>query len=1170
MVSEWLTNEVAVPRRLLDALNDDRLVVFAGAGISIPAPTRLPGFEALARALAANAGYPHVLDDPSKIDAFLGRVEDYSGGNVHRMAEELLAPHGRRGNRLHNLIIELSATASLRVVTTNFDPYLSRAAKRARLRNREFVGPAVPLGHSFSGLVYLHGKFPLADNDSVVLTDRDFGEAYVTGGWATRFLTSMFSTYTVLFVGYSGTDTVMRYLTRSLPPAGIEHFAFVPTSELDKWEGLGVTPIPFPIERRFAALPEALDAWKNSVSTTHIGRLEKISRIVEQGPSLSALDESYLSSAFMRVETLQHFLAVADPSVWLRWCAERGDLDDLWKKSVERGTDEAYAWAEWCGRSVEGSDPLLLFRVIHQHGGGVADALWSAIWRTLITEYPQPHVAGPYLSVLLQGASRSRRLELSLLLLQAASSDREGAMRLLEWAVTPTPAFEKSMWSLSEDYDVRIDFDVNGDRHHAKVAWQRLLPLSSSESSAMMMICIGLLTSSSGASRHFSGRPLDPISTGRAAIEPHNQDQYGDRCQLLIDVARESVRGQAELWQQEFLPVLRWMLQSSSTVVQRLALDALHHFHSMQVDTAVRLVLDHKLLFDHRVKHEVFRLLAAFYPKASKSTKEALLKIASQSHAVAPDVPSDYERYNLLVWLSKLDASDEATRKALERIQEENPAFEPRENPDFESFFFEFGTGEKAEKAPVSGRLSKESAESIIQEVRGFNEEFPQEWLQELAEAASSAPRIEKLLRGLGESNLWSEELWDILLPALEKCAAPGDMAGLLEVLANHPSRTRYLYSLESLISKAWSDKAPQKVDDVKPVLAALYKLWQSVGAASEPEGDQEPDAYSSARSSARGRLALHYLQGMGVLARIAPETPVLAGEIRGVIESMIGNERDLHTVTILAGSTGWFFSEYEDWADNKLLPLFDWTLSPEVAAATWSGFLNGSSWSSHTVEKLSESVRSGYSWVSRYIPEAMPAFVDHHSFLFSSGLLPDNDPTWVDAFTLAATVEERELWIDSVSRRYGDTGPSPEAWRRLLTYWARRARNTPIGLDGIEVNALLQWLFLTETSLPEALAVLLSSPIPRAPDEGSRINFDYNKLPVTQYPAECGKVLTRVLQGCAVGAWLGQGLEPIVRHLGRSGARAEALSVVNELVRLGVAGAIGWLDPTAEGSAAL
>ena len=37
----------------------------------------------------------------------------------------------------------------------------------------------------------------------MVLTDADFGRAYLTEGWAQRFLVDVFREFTVLFIGYS-------------------------------------------------------------------------------------------------------------------------------------------------------------------------------------------------------------------------------------------------------------------------------------------------------------------------------------------------------------------------------------------------------------------------------------------------------------------------------------------------------------------------------------------------------------------------------------------------------------------------------------------------------------------------------------------------------------------------------------------------------------------------------------------------------------------------------------------------------------------------------------------------------------------------------------------------------------------------------------------------------
>ncbi|KUK82574.1 MAG: hypothetical protein XD96_0775 [Petrotoga mobilis] len=95
-----------------------------------------------------------------------------------------------------------------------------------------YRAPALPLGHQFSGIIYLHGCVDQKPEE-LILTDKDFGRVYLTEGWATRFLVEVFGNYKVLFVGYSHNDLPMEYLGRGLPPE-TTRFALVPEEETEK------------------------------------------------------------------------------------------------------------------------------------------------------------------------------------------------------------------------------------------------------------------------------------------------------------------------------------------------------------------------------------------------------------------------------------------------------------------------------------------------------------------------------------------------------------------------------------------------------------------------------------------------------------------------------------------------------------------------------------------------------------------------------------------------------------------------------------------------------------------------------------------------------------------------------------------------------------------------
>ena len=74
---------IEFPQPLLDALHDRRLVVFAGAGVSMGPPANLPDFDELAHQISEGTGQARRESEP--VDEFLRRLKD-AGTDVHRLA----------------------------------------------------------------------------------------------------------------------------------------------------------------------------------------------------------------------------------------------------------------------------------------------------------------------------------------------------------------------------------------------------------------------------------------------------------------------------------------------------------------------------------------------------------------------------------------------------------------------------------------------------------------------------------------------------------------------------------------------------------------------------------------------------------------------------------------------------------------------------------------------------------------------------------------------------------------------------------------------------------------------------------------------------------------------------------------------------------------------------
>jgi len=335
----WITGETEINNLVLKALIEDNLVLFVGAGISKASPSSLPLFDELVRDVCKITDNTEYLTPTEKsvkknainligLDGILGRISDRMGGTGNTLNDEIekilsVAFAEGRVNPFHQAIIELAkASPTFRVVTTNQDRLLEWKGFGLADSISVYNAPALPEGTDFKGIVNLHGS--ISDPEKMIFTDRDFGKAYITKQYCSRFLTELFAKFTVLFIGYSHDDPLMKYHARGLGAS--KRYILTDDPNNSKWEVLGIKTVGYKktsSQNKHGEVPNILNAMTNYVTMSPSAKRNKIKSIVEKGPQpYTNPEKSFIRDVFLDdsdrvIEKIEFFFSNINDYQWL-------------------------------------------------------------------------------------------------------------------------------------------------------------------------------------------------------------------------------------------------------------------------------------------------------------------------------------------------------------------------------------------------------------------------------------------------------------------------------------------------------------------------------------------------------------------------------------------------------------------------------------------------------------------------------------------------------------------------------------------------------------------------------------------------------------------------------------------------------------------------------------
>lgn len=323
---QFVINGPDIPEALLQAHEEGRVVFFCGAGISYPAG--LPTFKGLVQDIYRLTGttlFPpeQKAYDKDQFDATLDLLERRLPGQRHQLRAALMQAlkpnlNLKGATDTHKALLQLSQNhddGALRLVTTNFDRIFQRVAKRNKQHLVTYAAPMLPIPKKsrWNGLIHLHGLLPEHNDENalnrLVVTSGDFGLAYLTERWASRFVSELFRNYVVCFVGYSINDPVLRYMMDALAADRVlgedtpQAYALgdcEPGQEIDKtdeWNAKGVTPILYekPIGTHdHSALHCTLKAWAETYRNGILGKERIVVDNAMARPSASTRQDDFV------------------------------------------------------------------------------------------------------------------------------------------------------------------------------------------------------------------------------------------------------------------------------------------------------------------------------------------------------------------------------------------------------------------------------------------------------------------------------------------------------------------------------------------------------------------------------------------------------------------------------------------------------------------------------------------------------------------------------------------------------------------------------------------------------------------------------------------------------------------------------------------------------------
>ena len=1192
-----------IPDALLEAQELGKLVIFAGAGVSMGSPSDLPSFKGLVKKIAATHPLAATIDNPqTRLDRFLSDLS-LAGVEVERLCRTHINIPSSRPTELHRSLLGLFLRPEhVRIVTTNFDNHFKSAAEAHDLKLDHYYAPALPLGDAFCGVVHLHGS--ISRPEPLVLSAEDFGRAYLTQGWAREFLERLFEEFTTLFVGYSHDDLPVEYLARGMAGRSrASRFALAATGVNEQWASQGISEIGFQKLDQgdpFQNLNDGVRRWAEFSEKQPTEIAERVKNIVCASENLAPdrSETSLLLRCLMREDSCHFFTNAAKGWRWVSWLQEQGVLAPLFHATPRQESGPQSRLAGWLADQLldEETDRGLL--LLLTHGGTFGSQLRRDLCRRLslapMATWQRPLIQKWALllattcplgeeSSLWQWLSKGSAVAprtLGVVLLQ-----RLTALRL---TMTSEPDLKRLMESEGDSVPpdtAAVEISMAVDEHELRSAWvSGFKPLIAELREPLMVLMENRLReaySLNGASI-VGSCSSDPFCY-RGRIYAREAHRIGPSINPILDFFLDLI--DAKECAAMHIPeprIVAWLV-SGVPVLVRTGLYALHLSTEIQESRKVDLLRETHLIYPavFGATHEAWLVISGAYGGLDEGTRKTLWDSVDEGPVgqcpaqvdVASWAKFCENRVRSLTWIlgTKHQNCPEAAR-ALAALKRRYPEFIGTEGMDQA-----FSTGGEIQEGSRSPKTVVDLLSTAPSDLLGYLLEYvggippfepSREGLLHTVGTAcvQNAMWAIDLLQCMADSQKWGSDLWTEIFWRIGVSQVPPDkLSWLLDLFEGELAESAELDALthflfQGLDMSAENRPAPEALDRL---IAVSLKAWRrAVVESQEAVGPFKDRKWGhESINSAAGRIVEFWL----IVHAIDRGRPgrVVTGFANWILEPLA----EIISGSSMAARLGraalglHLRATYEidpAWASTTLFQKLSFVSVGEEAFLLWEPHVRHGKLSRDLILRMPVLYQEAFAHFVGVELTLETRFFGQVAAIVCSGLIDVQGGGWLTDFLTALTDAQRARWTNEVRRLLATAadGQKERVWTTWMkSYWDGRTTGVPCPIESLESAEILMWVFMAGGSFAEAVELAIQGP-PMMNVLGRVLHaLETDSLPETQ-PAAVLKLLNWILNNCDERRGSMELLAPIILRLRGRGLLTTKLEQLRQtLTRLNFSG---------------